>query len=123
MCFFKGNKKARIAEQDIIVYKVGDAFGTHFISRFEKFCYTRKRLYKKSDKVIERASSRKELYDEVYHAYTTIEKAWDSFGEWHGVGDFVIPKGTVYWQDSKNNEIASTKIKYLQPHRFITEFK
>lgn len=111
MCFNKGwNRPPLIAAEDIIVYKEGLATSDEnkFHSRFLNFAYKVGKIYKKNLYYRFRAYRSEELQRSVYHSYNRIRK-WRDYS--FSVGEFVIPKGTKYWQN-KNGEIASFKLKY-----------
>lgn len=112
MCFFKGkNNKAKIATEDIVVYKSGFAVGnpldpTGFKSSIYRFKYVRDEIYCKSDESIQKAHSEVLLNGEVYHSFKTPLR--ESFNE--RVGMFIIPKGASYWENEL--EYASSQIKF-----------
>lgn len=118
MCFFKGKRKAKIAEKDIVVYKVGyEASAKRFCSLHCDYTYGVNTLKKKGQRIINKAHKNRTLDREVYHTYTSLRKIriWNVHS--YPVGKFVIPKGTIYWENKEDKQIATTSIRYIEPHK------
>lgn len=137
MCFAIESKH-EVAHTDLIVFKNGKCGLTNFTSIFFPTVYEKNVLYEKNSEVsihrfeelvrfevwlskspfgnfyIFDADTNRQ-YDwtksnfnkNVFHTY--ISPVYMSYD----IGMFLIPKGTIYWVNSDETEIATTRIKYL----------
>lgn len=134
MCFSKETPR-KVAKQDMYVIKAGRAHEENFLSGIRAFNYSKGKLYKKGLKEWFLSMFRYELNSEVFHCYTvdgskkmlsvnrSNPRCWDilrcyrdalgDFTYHHGI--FLIPKGTTYYENKEDKEVATFNIMYLCP--------
>lgn len=118
MCLFTEQKEPKIADKDIIVYKVGKITNKQFISPYQYYSYTKNELQREIKIHSEITHIINGYYyrvvDEGYHAYLTFRRALNSFyliGK--HIGKFIIPKGSKYYiGDDGDGDIVSSQIIY-----------
>ena len=138
MCWI-GKGPARIAEKDIVVYKLGYVIETHkeFLSLYQSYEYYPKGLNKVvtlvpiTDGVILSQLSPSDLgiIYSGYHSYKSISLPFNRMGissrvillgnimerirlyNDYYIGTFIIPKGSEYYENS-NGELVSSNIIY-----------
>lgn len=117
MCWI-GTSSAKIAEKDIVVYKIGKVLNNKFRSLYQNYIYGVKEL---NAKISLRPASDWDylphsLIWEGYHSYLTEETAkyvrdmWNTPEE---IGIFEVPVGATIYVNYKLREVVSTDIKYL----------
>ena len=148
-CNFDKNpdKYHKIADENIIVYKIGDVRCDNFFSACEFYKYNRKFSNKKTKlKLQELSEDGKDFYtiEKGYHSYsgdckiindimlsyspiliTTIifkvkneQKA--SYHDNHCVGIFVIPKGSEYYENAEG-EIVSNQLIWSGEYKKVDD--
>lgn len=125
MCFDKevSNYTHKVAEEDIVCYKVVNRYPSYSKPRWESFyrhfIYEQGEVYeeKLSDKLLKILDGQPTLKHLVYHSYSDL----------HSINAFefvfvsvvsvvvkcIIPKGTIYWLNSTKKQYASTAIKVV----------
>lgn len=125
MCFDKeiNNYTHKVAEEDIVCYKVVNRYPSDSKPRWESFyrhfIYEKGEVYeeKLSDGLLKILDEQPTLKHLVYHSYSDLS-AVNAF-EYICVNIFVvvvkciIPKGTIYWFNSDKKQYASTSIKVV----------
>lgn len=125
--------KKRVAKKDMKVFKVGRLHSNHFISYYQNYTYEAeveqpkiRLLYNAVSKTIicgyysykyaefkiwEHTFLRPYIINICIDTYKNITKYSCSFTEPIIIGKFIIPKGSVYYQNIYN-EIVSEQIKF-----------
>jgi hypothetical protein len=114
---------AKIAERDIVVYKLGYVIETtkEFRSLYQNYTYYPKELNKAvtlvpviyTTEVSKLQPSETGMIYEGYHSYLTKKMAKLSRDEYDDIGIFEIPAGATIYVNYKLREVVSTDIKYL----------
>lgn len=114
MCLETYNKKPYIANKNIVVYKIlRKSLFAEIESPYRGFVYKLRTLYSTP------LSVRKSLYsdklyliEEGFHAYTSIDKAKKEIIYFNKAAIYrcIIPKGSLYYINEKNNEIVSNQL-------------
>ena len=125
MCFDKevSNYTHKVAEEDIVCYKVVNRLPFDVKPRWESFyrhfIYEQGEVYeeKLSDGLLKILDGQPTLKHLVYHSYsdlTGINVFEYAFVNFVSVAvKCVIPKGTIYWFNSDKKQYASTAIKVV----------
>lgn len=136
MCFIKDNPEHKIADKDIVCYKVvhadptsTDSVFTECCSRVMKFPYKVGETYISDGFTLYELDMKWQLHGGVFHSYTRIsnehlkelvnhnEYCWyqrSIRNEFLCIMECVIPAGTPYWENLNCLEYASTSIKVLK---------
>lgn len=107
MCLVTFQKEPYIAEKDITVYKALFKSGKRIISPFINFPYTLNKLYQTNFKISPKAPLLPKYIDEGFHEYRNKKYATD---RWLEVYKCIIPKGSLYYISSDQEEIVSNQI-------------
>lgn len=131
MCWI-GTSSAKIAEKDIVVYKIGKVLNNKFRSLYQNYFYGAKEL---NTKISLRPASDQDylphfLIWEGYHSYKDVTIPFNELEEsFRGMyvgkikiimplindyylGTFIIPKGSEYYENHVG-EIVSSNIIYM----------
>jgi hypothetical protein len=121
MCFYKASiidKKHRIADDDIVCYKVVKKISdTHWKSIYYNYHYYKTvgngHANKPTD--IEKLDKKYALEGGVFHSYSELKTAIDDL-IWADsvVVKCIIPKGTPYWQNQLKKEYASIDLTVME---------
>ena len=120
MCFDKRSLKRKVAKKSIYVVKYGDYANDEYFEpqyQYPSFIYRVGVLAKKGIRDKIKAFFNSELNGEVFHAYNVLESKNIASGNLllKNNGLFEIPKGTVYYENTSDREIATFAICYLGP--------
>jgi len=134
MCFNKEtlNYTHKVAEEDIVCYKVVRRYKTEkksrWISLYKAFIYEQGELYdeKISDSLLRTLDSQPWLKGCVYHSYSSLcgieylELNWLR-ANFAVVLKCIIPKGAIYWVNVHGLKYASSAIKIVGEEPFYTD--
>lgn len=112
MCFWIHNDhaEAKIAEEDIVCYKVI----TNFDRSLHYFYYYKPNTtyeYVELQKLISYWPDDMPSIEKGYHSYSTYKFALRGLVPWMKVVKFIIPKGTEYYYNPDHNEYVSSVIR------------
>ena len=114
MCLQTYHKNPYTANKDIVVYKILlKSFFGEIVSPYLGFVYKLRTLYSTSLSVRQSLYSNKlYLIDEGLHAYTSIDKAEKEITYFSRANIYrcIIPKGSLYYVNEKDNEIVSNQL-------------
>ena len=134
MCFYKDHSEHKIANKDIVCYKVGyvNPTSTEFtecFSRVMKFPYKVGETYIAERFTLYELDAKWMFHGGVFHSYTRISNEYlkelvarneywwyrrSVMNEFLCIMECVIPAGTPYWENLDCQEYASTSIKVLR---------
>lgn len=131
MCFVLIDSEYKLAKRDITVYKVGNIWNNIFISQFFPFEYTKGVLYEKDAEIAIYEATKIPHYNVPYNPSNFDNKIFHTYSDWthldtisqFKIGEFKIPKGSVYWISFDNREIATTKLIYEKEFPMYTYFQ
>jgi hypothetical protein len=113
MCFLvdENSKDPFIAEKDIICYKTGKSywFGWFSPTHYHKFKYWRFISTKKVELLPQITWRNTTTIEEGYHAYINIPSNYSI----RKLKVMVIPAGTKYYINKKDNEYVAEKMMYI----------
>ena len=118
------DKYHKVAEEDIVVYKVGKNKGGKFFPFFvDNFPYIAHNTNEKVKLVLEDMSNfidGTNIIMKGYHSYVNIDKVYDEIKKMRlfdenivygfSVGKFIIPKGVEYYDNNKGEIVSSQLI-------------
>lgn len=107
MCLTTFQKTPYIAEKDITVYKGLFKVGERIISPFMGFPYTLNKLYQTNFRISPRTPLLPKYIYEGFHGYRNKKYA---IFQWLEVYKCIIPKGSLYYISSDQEEIVSNQI-------------
>lgn len=137
MCWI-GKNACRIAERDIVVYKIGSISGNMFISLYKNYIYKKGKINKDIVLVpdiryevngVFRIEDPLYAIYRGYHSYTSISMSYSDLGldsrtiylgkfaedirlnNVYSIATFIIPKGSNYFENDRG-EIVSSEIIY-----------
>lgn len=114
MCLQTYRKNPYTANKNIVVYKILlKSFFGKIVSPYWDFVYKLRTLYSTSLSVRQSLYSNKlYLIDEGLHAYTSIDKAEKEIISFKRAYIYrcIIPKGSLYYINKKDNEIVSNQL-------------
>jgi len=125
MCFDKevSNYTHKVAEEDIVCYKVVNRYPSDSKQRWESFyrhfIYEQGEVYenKLSDDLLKALDEQPTLKHFVYHSYSDLSANMFEYIVFVNIVPVVvkciIPKGTIYWLNSDRKQYASTTIKVV----------
>lgn len=110
MCYvLKENEESKIADKDIVVYKIICSDGTPLHNYKEGFKYNfLSRFFCKKVNIKVQKSHKENIIFEGYHSYRSLEYAKGIRVYSTIIRKFIIPKGTKYY--CNNNEYVSERI-------------
>lgn len=121
MCLATRQKEPLIAEEDIIVYKIFGPDNRSLYFEFDYSPYIGKRFDNSELESIIKRDNHTLIYGGFIHSYTGIGFAlsliyylnlnrYKEKGAMYIIRECKIPKGSKYYKDNKNGEIASKSI-------------
>lgn len=114
MCLETCNKNPYTANKNIVVYKILlKSFFKEIVSPYWGFVYKLRTLYSTSLSVRQSLHSNKlYLIEAGLHAYTSIDKAKKEIVYFNRATIYrcIIPKGSLYYINEKDNEIVSNQL-------------
>ena len=134
MCFDKeyGNYTHKVAEEDIVCYKVVRRYEPEIKSRwitlYTDFIYEQGELYEEkfSDSLLCSLDRQSWLEACVYHSYSDLrgldinEISW-LYAHQAVLVKCIIPKGSIYWVSVHKQRYASNAIKIVSEEPFYTD--
>ena len=134
MCFDKetGNYTHKVAEEDIVCYKVVLRYGSEgkprWLSLYQAFIYEQGELYEEnfSDSLLAAFDGQPWLKGYVYHSYNDLygldinEISW-LYAHHAILVKCVIPKGAIYWVNEHKHQYASSAIKIVSEEPFYED--
>lgn len=134
MCFDKetGNYTHKVAEEDIVCYKVVLRYRSEgkprWLSLYQNFIYEQGELYEEkfSDSLLQIFDGQPWLTRYVYHSYSDLRGLKINEISWlyahHAIlVKCVIPKGAIYWVNEFKQQYASNAIKIVNEEPFYED--
>lgn len=133
MCWTSDIAIKKTAKRDFYVYKIGSIVDNYFVSLYNRYYYTAKKVNNRIDLIINNPFSSIKVIQKGYHSYKFVAlghyyintplrtvylgsynaAASAILGSFSGcvVATFIIPKGSEYYENN-DGEIVSSNIIY-----------